>query len=71
MNRRELNIYIQGRIENKLMSQIWFHRSELRKIFKKRHIIDTRIGKDLQLQQIEGCIRDLRVWQEIEVRCRL
>ena len=66
MNKKETQEYVDEAIHNKLYSKIQHHEFELNHYFKHRH--DGLAGIDSQQTSdvARGCIRNLRVWREIQ-----
>ena len=71
MRKKEISSYVQSRIENKTFSQLAFHLGHIQYYFKNRHKGLAGLDKEQVIGLVYGSIRDYRVWEEIDLRCRL
>ena len=66
MNKKETQEYINEAIHNKLFSKIHHHEFELMHYFENRHKGLAGIDNEQISDIARGCIRNLRVWREIQ-----
>lgn len=60
--RKQMNEYLDNRIEAKVISKIVHNRLNIRKLYAKRH--ETNYP-DLRRKHIQGVIKNLRTWNRI------
>lgn len=69
MNKKEIQKYVNERINNKLYSKIHHGEYEVQYYFKNRHEGLAGIDSQQTFDLTYGAIRDLRVWRAMEMLC--
>lgn len=69
MNKKQTKEYVNNRINNKIYSKIHHSEYEVNYYFKNRHYGLAGIDSQQTFDLVYSAIRDLRVWQKIEMLC--
>lgn len=71
MRKEDVASYVQECIENKMLAKTAYCEYDVNYYFKNRHKGLAGISNEMVVDQCFAAIRRLRVWREIELRCKL
>ena len=69
MNKKEMQKYVNERINNKLYSKLHHGEYEVKYYFKNRHKGLAGIDSQQTFDLAFGAIRNLKVWRKIKMLC--